>query len=112
MKIYSRAAFMELPPGTIFAKGVPWTWEGLAEKHDTLKRDDGSNLDFIYTPLVDIEDGGDSGERAARCQEMLETGVSYPLNDTAGRDGCFDDEEVFLVYEKEDLAILAAKLLR
>lgn len=109
MKIYRRTAFLKLPEGTIFAKGKPWYWNGLHRKGETLIHD-GRAIDFCYLDLVNI-DSHDTGEWADRQNEMLETGASYPLNESEGRDGCFDDEDLFLVYEPADIETLVSLIL-
>jgi len=96
MKVYNRKDFMALPEGVIFCKGKPWYWETLCVKGDTL------TSDFLDTCLQSIE-AHDSGEQCNRYDRMLELGESYPMNDSCGRDGCFDDEDLFLVYEPDDL---------
>lgn len=103
MKVYRREAFMRLPAGAIYAKGKPWAFGELCRLEETLRRDDGRPFDFIYTPLVDIDMGEGSHEHFQRLDDMLENGVSYPLNTETTRDGCFDDEELFLVYEPADI---------
>ena len=110
MKIYRREAFMRLPSGTIFAKGKPWAFGELCRFDDAIRRDDGRPFDFVYTPLVGIDMGEDSGEWASRMDDMLENGASYPINTMAGRDGCFDDDELFLVYEPADIEQLITLL--
>jgi hypothetical protein len=110
MKIYTREKFMELPSGTIFAKGKPWYWGTLHIKHDTIIHE-GKAIDFVVQDLISIE-AHDSGQWSERQDEMLEAGASYPLNEGAGRDGCFDDEDLFLVYEIEDLTALARHIGR
>ncbi len=101
MKILRRADFLKLPEGTIFAKGKPWYFENLSIKADSLFLEGGGN-DFLCLSLPWVE-ASDSGQAMSRLDEMLETGVSYPMEDSYGRDGCFDDEEVFLVLEEDDL---------
>lgn len=101
MRIYSRAEFMKLPAGTLFCKGKPWYWDTPSVKGETSKFND-----FYARDLTNIE-ACDSGELFGRLQEMLDKGTSYPLHDIEGRDGCFDDEDLFLVYEHDDLVELA-----
>lgn len=96
MKIYTRAEFLKLPEGTIFAKGKPWFFDTLSVKGETCP------YDFLCRELVNIESSG-SDQRVDRLDEMLEAGASYPIEDAYGRDGCFDDDDLFLVYEKADL---------
>ncbi len=99
MKIYRRADFMNLPSGTIFCKGKPWYWENISVKGSGPEY----TIDFIEMSLCDI-DSEDSGEWSEKLERMLELGESYPLmTDCYGRDGCFDDDDIFLVYEASDL---------
>lgn len=100
MKIYRRAAFLALPAGTIYAKGKPWCFEDLSVKGETWMND------FLTMGLVWIESGG-STETVDRLEEMIDSGASYPMEtDGFGRDGCFDNDDLFLVYEKADLEAL------
>lgn len=110
MKIYRRDEFMKLPAGTIFCKcSRPWAFEDLCVKGDTWQNTAGENYEWIFTSIRDI-DARDSGDACDRFDEMLEKGVSYPMHDTYGRDGCFDPNDVFLVYEVEDLKRLHAMI--
>ena len=104
MKILSRESFLKLPEGTIFAKGEPWFFGNLSIKGDSMYFDSGGN-DFIYLDPHWV-DAHDSGEAMARLDEMLATGCSYPMEDAFGRDGCFEDDAVFMVFEREDLTKL------
>lgn len=108
MRIYSRQDFMTLPEGVIFAKGKPWFFGTLSVKGDTIFME-GRAIDFGVRDLVNIE-SHDSGEWSDRLEEMLENKASYPMNDSYGRDGCFDDEDVFLVYETQDIKKLITTL--
>lgn len=101
MKLYNRIDFLELPSGVIFSKGKKYYFDGFLIKGDTININ-GKNIDFIYCDLVDI-DSNDSGEWGDRLEEMLNDGVSYQINEDYRRDGCFDDEDIFLVYGKEDI---------
>lgn len=97
MRIYKRAEFMQLPGGTIFSKGKPWAFSDLMVKSSP----DGS-LDFVCRSLINI-DSHDSEQNWDRLEQMRDVGASFPLNEDYGRDGMFDDEDLFLVYEAADL---------
>lgn len=90
-----------LPAGTIYAKGKPWCFDGFNVKDQTLRND------WVKLAPMWIE-ANDDGEQVERLTEMLETGASYPMDDSFGRDGCFDDDEIFLIPEKADLEKLKA----
>lgn len=97
MRIVRRAEFMRLPAGTAFQKGKRWYWGGLC-----FKTDDVYSNDWRYVTVDDV-DADDSGEAFERLEEMLSAGTSYPMADASTRDGCFDDEDLFLIYDAEDL---------
>ena len=101
MRIYRRSEFLSLPVGTIYAKGTPWAFHGFSVKGETWGND------WLELSPMWIE-AHDDEEQHERLEAMLEQGASYPMQESYGRDGCFDDEEIFLVPEKEDLEKLRA----
>lgn len=105
MRIYRRADFLSLPAGTIFCKGKPWYFGSLHVKGDSLENDFcARDLCWINSDSGDGE--RDSGTDFGALDEMLEEGTSYPIEDCEGRDGCFNDDDLFLVYEADDLRAL------
>lgn len=95
---------MEMPEGTIFAKGGRWWFDQISFKAQNM------GPDFVYLNLCDI-DCNSSSQQTNRLEEMLTKGVSYPMdNDGFTRDGCFDDGDIFLVFEKEDLLTLRDRI--
>lgn len=96
VRIYSRAEFLKLPAGTIYAKGKPWAFDGFNVKADTLTND------WVCLSPMWIE-AHDDGEQWSRLDGMLERGESHPMASSYGRDGCFDPDEIFLVPERDDL---------
>lgn len=99
MKVYNRKDFLNLPQGTIFCKGTKWYFDNISVKGSSL------NNDFVYVDLCNIE-ANDTGQWVDRLEESLLKGVSFPINKDSARDGMFDDNSVFLVFEKEDLKYL------
>lgn len=101
MKIVNLEAFRALPPCTFFRKFQPMITGDLEIKFETWE------VDFI-SMHVDMPEHNGSDQLFARLEEMLETGASYPLEiDMAGRDGLFEEEQMFLIYEREDLLRLS-----
>lgn len=105
MRVYRRAEFMKLPEGTIYARGKKWHFDTFSIKGSTFGNDWA-----VWSPMWVKSD--DSGEAMHRLEEMLETGVSYPMETDYGRDGRFDDEDLFLVLEVGDLIDLEAAVSR
>lgn len=99
MRIYNRKNFLKLPDGTIFCKGARWCFDNLS-----IKGQSGDN-DFFYVDLCNIN-ADETGQLVDRLEDSLENGNSYTINNQTMRDGTFDEESIFLVYEKKDLELL------
>lgn len=100
MRIIRRREFLKLPPGTIYCSAPSPDEPVFGVMH--VKADTLEYNDFVCLPLNGI-DAHDSGQLIDRIDEMLQTGASYPLEESFGRDGCFDDNEIYLIYEPADL---------
>ena len=107
MKIVNLQTFLTLPAGTIFMKYVPCYFETLSAKGDSIPE----TRDFTYGDMAAPVDANDSGEWADRLFDSEANSTSVALDfDCYGRDGCFEDKQLFAVYEKEDMQKLVAKL--
>lgn len=110
MKIVNRSEFLALPQGTFYAKvsrerGAVGLYGDLEVKGETWSND------WWATQVVAIDTGDQRGRDVLDCliereDEMRETGASYPINSAAGRDGSFDADQLFLVFETDDLVQL------
>lgn len=99
MRVFSRADFLKMPAGTIYAKGVRWAFGGLNIKGESL----GTDWLALDPCWVSARDGG---EAIDRLEEMLETSASHPGADAFSRDGYFEADAIFLVFERADLEAL------
>lgn len=99
MRVVNRMTFLTLPAGTIYCKGVEWAFDSLSVKGDSLAND------WIYLD-PSWPSAFDAGEACGLLWRSLESGSSFACEDAYGRDGCFDEDAVFLIYEKEDLLTL------
>lgn len=112
MRIVNRETFMALPVGTLYAKYVPCAFESLSIKGDTIYHD-GKARDWFYQQIVDSIDARDSGEWGNMLEESELTGKELAMDfETEGRDGCFEDDQLFAVFSKEDVAKLIERLQR
>lgn len=107
MRVLNRKAFLMLPIGTAFCKGKEWFFEGLAFKDETIVA--GEHGDWYEADPAWV-DGEDSGECIDRLIEMLATGASYPMQNSICRDGLFEPDDVFLIFEREDLLKLRTRI--
>lgn len=104
MRIVNRETFLAMPAGTIFAKYTPHIFGELGIKEETIGQD------FVVQDLSpwfgdSSEAHWDTLERVAKGEE------SPPLEfDFAGRDGLFDQEQLFAVLGREDVKALIARL--
>lgn len=96
MRVVNRETFLKLPAGTVYAKGVPWSFNSLCFKGESLGND-------WYEHDPAWVEANDSGEAFDRLERMLHQGASYPMEDAEGRDGLFDADAIFLIFEKADL---------
>ena len=97
MKIVGLKEFLTLPPWTMFRKYQPCYTDDLLWKQASL-----GERDFIYTS-ASMPDGDSSEHVFAACEDMAENGTSYPIEDWTARDGTFVDDQLFMIYEEEDI---------
>jgi len=111
MKIVDRKTFLGLPAGTLFSKYAPHYFEEASIKGGTFG--DGKTANFFSTLVSD----------AVKCKGLADfvnlldcaanSGASIDLDlDRMGRDTCFDDDQLFAVWEKKDVDGLISVLLR
>ena len=109
MRIVDRKTFLALPPGTIYAKYEPCVVEEtMMIKGDTLVGFKQEPIDWFYEDLgnpLDLEGHDEAGGPVGHegLEAMREKGVSIPNVRCGGRDGCFNDDQMFLVWERGDV---------
>lgn len=96
MKVLNKSGFLMLPAGTIYTKGKQWYFEGLCIKDDTAMHGE----DWYYLDPCWPQEN-DRGDAMAVLENSLENGTSFKMEDAVGRDGLFDDDDVFLVFERK-----------
>jgi hypothetical protein len=98
MKVVDKQTFFELPSGTIYSKGKAWYFSDFLIKGNTIYNE-GLPIDwfYLYTNWPEDDKAFESLEKA------LITGESFKANRLFGRDGLYDPDDLFLIYEKDDL---------
>lgn len=94
MKIISREAFLKLPSGTLFRKFKPSYFEDLQMK--VCNQNDGWIPDFVSIPTHCFT--SPSGTDVD-----LESYGSFKFEYASCRDGLFDEDQLFAVYELSDI---------
>lgn len=106
MRIVDRKTFLSLPAETLYSKYEPCVFGDLTIKGDTV----GEN-DFLTQQISDAVDCHDSGEFGDILLVAEETASSFSMDfDCQGRDGSFDEDQLFVVWEQTDVAALVARL--
>ena len=108
MKIISRDEFLKLPEGTIFSKYEYMVFGPLSIKGDSLTN---PCIDFFELAIAEAVDCWGPAE----CIQMLDSaehkGTSFAMDlECMGRDGLFEKEQLFAVWEKEELLALIGVL--
>lgn len=110
MRIVNRKEFLKMPAGTVFSKYVPCAFDGLQIK--VSEPGDYGNADFDFDELIGALECVVGDEYGDNCEEM-EKGASLPVDfEYTGRDGLFEDEQLFGIYEREDVEKLISRLIK
>lgn len=111
MIIVDRKTFLDMPAETVFSFYEPCIFSGPAIKGKTLFSD-GEAIDFFYTnEFAGPIDAMSSGDEAEMLFDAQRNGTSLPLCfDTLQRDGCFDHDQLYAVYERRDVEALIERL--
>jgi len=104
MRIVNLETFRTMPPGTFFQKYEPEVFGDLAVLHDVW------GVDFVVNHITGCPiDGKDPSEMSYRLAMMAEDGTSLPVCfDFIARDGMFQKDQLFAVWERADLDTLIA----
>ena len=109
MRIVDRQTFLGLPAGTLFAKvETPPTIDfGPLE----IKGDTCVGVDFYVQRIIgDIAGTNDSGEWFAAYEAMVDGEERKPDFAIESRDGLFDADQLFAVYDADDTSALIDRL--
>jgi hypothetical protein len=107
MKIIDRKTFLSLPPGTLFSKYEPCAFGDLLIKGESITND------FYYQQIADSIDADSSDEFADSLEAAQRDGTGLEMDfDAQMRDGLFDEDQLFAVWERRDVEKLIVRLKR
>jgi len=107
MKIVNRNEFLKLPPGTIAMKYQPCVFGEIFIKEETI----GESGDFFLQYPLTCTQSETTVEEVGLLFDAQENKTSLKMDfDCSQRDGCFDEKQLFAVYEKTDLEGLIKRL--
>lgn len=105
MRIVTRKEFLQLPPYTLYCK-----YESCCVGEPLIKYVTCGENDWRMQDLTSIS-YHDSSELVVRRTAMEVEGFSYPLElGCTSRDGLFDNDQLFMIYEDDDIKKLIAEL--
>lgn len=106
MRIVDRKTFLAMPANTLFAKYEPCSFDALEIKGDSLPND------FLAQEIAGAIDCKNSDEFVNFLESAEQDGnINIPMNFNAQyRDGCFDDDQLFAVFEEKDVKALIERL--
>lgn len=98
MKIINKLEFFKLPAGVLYHEYEPCVFRGLLVKGDSWESD------YIEMDLIGNIESQNSSQFVDILYEAEETGKSFNLDfDNYGRNGMFSNDQLYAVYEQEDL---------
>lgn len=101
MRIVDRKTFLALPAGVLYHKTKPCYFGDIAIKYGTWGNDWVEQSFPYFQEEFQLFDAYD----------RLDKGESLTLDvDRSGRDGLYEENEKFLIYEEKDIRILIEKL--
>ena len=106
MRIVNRQEFLQLPSGTVYSKYKSMGMiSGLYEKFQS------STNDWVYQDLISCIDA-DSSAELFDLMDAAMNGKEFSLDlDCGERDGCYDESDMFAIYDKKDLDKLIVRLI-
>lgn len=111
MRIVNKQEFYKLPEGTLFAKYKPIIFDDLCIKYQNMYNHKKEPIDYVYESLLGNVDCESSGDVTDILLEAEEKGNSFKLDfDCGERDGLYEDDALFAIYEKEDVVEFIRKL--
>jgi hypothetical protein len=107
MKLVNRIEFLKLPNGILYS-----FYESLGDLQGLFMKIDSREHDWIYNDLTNNVDCNDSGEFADIMLDIEQNKrESFKLDLDCGlRDGFFEDNQLFVVYELDDVEKLLTKI--
>jgi hypothetical protein len=105
MKIVDLKTFLELPENTLYSKYGSCVFGDLQIKMET------THNDFFTQQICDSIECSGSDEYFDKLEAAQHGGVSLKMDfDIMGRDGLFENDQLFAVWENEDVEALIERL--
>ena len=104
MIIVDRKTFLQLPPETLYAK-FQGEFDRVCIKGESFEND------WMEQSITEMK--CDSSDEYNDIIATAENGTRFELDlECEGRDGMFDEDQLFVVFQKPDIAVLMKRLER
>lgn len=101
MKLVNRDTFLTLPSGTVYAKYENCVFDDISIKLRTISSND---WEYISLDTVSFIDSDDSNNLYSELSDMQVGDSIGSINmDSSYRDGLFEEQQLFMVYSKNDV---------
>jgi hypothetical protein len=112
MKIVNKQEFYNLPAGTLYSNYEPCVIEGLKIKQNTcFSIDTKEPIDYCYIDLIGNVDYKDFEDYIDLLDNSEKNKTSLKLDfEITERDGMFEKNEMFCIYEEDDIKSLISTL--
>lgn len=105
MKIIDRKTFLALPPETLFSKYEPCCFRELQIKEET------NGVDFDVQGIHDALECDGTEDFFDKLEDAKDEGLSLRMDfEVISRDGCFEESQLFAVWEQQDVIQLISRL--
>lgn len=105
MKIVNLETFRKMPAGILFSKYQPCIFEDIQIKGDTI------SVDFYTQRISDSIECSGGADLYDKLDDAKENGTELRIDlDSEGRDGCFEDDQLFAIWGRDDVINLINRL--
>ena len=110
VKIVNRAEFMAMDGIVLHRKYEPCIFGELGVKVSTIKDVGGEPIDYVTIGTEQIDDSNFNEVHEFLCGDAL-NGVSFRFEyESTSRDGLYDDDQMYAIYDDDDIDQLIAFL--
>ena len=108
MNIINREQFLQTPDNTIYCKVDEY--QNFGDTRIKLRCGDGPDFYQVYLNDVDWRGPGETSKELEQAYE--DSSISLPMDfEASGRDGYFDDSQMFAVFDHEDVKKLILRFV-
>jgi hypothetical protein len=111
MHFVDRKTFLAQSEGTIYQEYTDRGLGPLMRKHETIHPNDWIE-ESIQPDITNVEGADDFVESLTSIEQRVADGQPFRMERSSCRNGLFDTEGVYLIYDELDVALLVQKLTK